>query len=127
MLILTAFASKLVGAGLPAYFLGLSARGSLAVGIGMSARGAVELIVADIALRAGLFEHPDPPPPVVAQMFSAVVIVAVVTTVAIPIAMRQIFTSESEPSSDAEEPAESSEPSESSLVKTNDRTNDPGT
>lgn len=91
LLIIVAFAAKLIGAGVPAYFCGLSPRDSLGVGLGMSARGAVELIIADIALRAGLFNQPDPPPPVVANLFSAVVIVAVVTTVAIPIALRFVF------------------------------------
>jgi Kef-type K+ transport system membrane component KefB len=55
----------------------------------MSGRGAVELIIADIALRAGLFSIPDPPPPIVAHLFSAVVIVAVLTTLVTPVALRQ--------------------------------------
>lgn len=63
LLVACAFLSKLIGAGLPAYWLGLSKRDALAVGIGMSGRGAVELIIAGIALRAGLFSEPDPPPP----------------------------------------------------------------
>ena len=46
VLILLALASKFIGAGLPAYAVGLSTRESLMVGIGMSGRGAVELIVA---------------------------------------------------------------------------------
>ena len=50
---------------------------ALAVGIGMSGRGAVELIIASIALEAGLFDQPDP---IVANLFSALVIMAVVTT-----------------------------------------------
>jgi Kef-type K+ transport system membrane component KefB len=91
LLVFVAFASKLVGAGLPAFWLGLSRIEAVAVGIGMSARGAVELIIADIALRAGLFEHPQPTPPIVANLFSAVVVVAVVSTVAIPIELRQVF------------------------------------
>jgi len=97
LLIIVAFGTKLIGSGVPAYFSGLDRRESLAVGLGMSARGAVELIIADIALRAGLFEHPDPPPPVIARLFSAVVIVAVVTTVAVPIALRFVFRRNGEP------------------------------
>lgn len=50
--------------------------------------GAVELIIAGIALKAGLFNHPDPPPPIIEHMFSAVVIMAVVTTLVPPIALR---------------------------------------
>ncbi|MEZ6097750.1 MAG: cation:proton antiporter [Pirellulaceae bacterium] len=91
MLVTIAFLSKMVGAGLSAYWTGLTRKDSLAVGIGMSARGAVELIIADIALRAGLFDHPKPPPPIVVHLFSAIVIVAVLTTIAIPIALRRLF------------------------------------
>ncbi len=91
LLIAVAFLTKLIGAGLPAYLLGLSRRDSWAVGVGMSARGAVELIIADIALRAGLFTAPDPPPPIVANLFSAIVIVAVTTTLIMPFALKWIF------------------------------------
>jgi Kef-type K+ transport system membrane component KefB len=80
----------LVGAGLPARLIGLSSREAIEVGISMSARGVVMLIVADIALRAGLFEKPVPAPPVVAHMFSAVVMVAIMTTLLTPIILRQI-------------------------------------
>ena len=65
------------------------------IGVAMSARGAVELIIADIALRAGLFSKPDPTPPEVASLFSAIVIMAVVTTVATPIVLRRIYASDS--------------------------------
>jgi len=55
VLILTALSSKLVGAGLAARLSGMDRRTSLAVGTAMSSRGAVELNIAEIALRAGLF------------------------------------------------------------------------
>lgn len=93
MLILIAFLSKLVGAGLPAYWVGLSKRESLMVGIGMSGRGAVELIVAGVALEAGLFLHPYPPPPIVGGLFSAIVIMALVTTIATPILLHRVVAS----------------------------------
>ena len=54
----------------------------------MNARGAVEIIIADIALRAGLFSQPQPVPDVIQYMFSAVVIMAIVTTLISPIMMR---------------------------------------
>lgn len=95
ILIVVAFASKLLGASLPSYFLGLSGRESLAVGVAMSARGAIELIIADIALRAGLFDHPQPTPPVVAYLFSAIVIVAISTTIITPILLRFVFRNNS--------------------------------
>ncbi len=84
ILILAATLGKVVGAGAGARLLGFSNRESLAIGAGMNARGAVELIVADIALRAGLFSLPQPAPPEVDYLFSAVVIMAVVTTLLTP-------------------------------------------
>jgi Kef-type K+ transport system membrane component KefB len=88
VLILIAFVSKLAGSGLPAYWLGLSKRESLMVGVGMSGRGAVELIVAGIALEAGLFLHPQPTPVVVESLFSAIVLMALVTTIVTPVILR---------------------------------------
>lgn len=93
LLTFIALVSKFIGSGLPAYWAGLSKRDSLMVGVGMSGRGAVELIIAGMALEAGLFLQPDPPPPIVAGLFSAVVIMAVVTTVVAPIVLRWLSTS----------------------------------
>lgn len=89
-----AFISKVVGAGLAARWSGMSRRDASMVGIGMSGRGAVELIIANLALQAGLFNQPSPPPPILAHMFSAVVIMAVVTTVATPILLRLTLRTE---------------------------------
>ena len=91
ILIVAAVACKMIGAGVIARLVGLSGRDSLIVGVGMSGRGAVELIIADIALRAGLFSQPDPTPPIVANLFSAIVIMAVVTTLITPIGLRYIM------------------------------------
>ena len=93
VMILVALFSKFVGAGLPAYWVGLSKPESLMVGVGMSGRGAVELIVAGVALQAGLFLQPSPPPPIVASMYSAVVIMALVTTVLTPLILRRLADS----------------------------------
>ncbi len=90
LLVLTAFFGKLLGAGLPAYAMGFGLRDSFGVGTAMSARGAVELIIAGIALRAGLFLQPDPPPAIVAHLFSAVVIMALATTLVTPLVMRPL-------------------------------------
>jgi Kef-type K+ transport system membrane component KefB len=92
MLILIAFVSKLVGSGLPAYWVGLSKRESVAVGVGMSGRGAVELIVAGIALEAGLFLQPSPTPVLIQSLFSAIVIMALVTTILAPIFLRWLIS-----------------------------------
>jgi Kef-type K+ transport system membrane component KefB len=88
LLIFVAFTTKLVGASIPAYMIGLSKRNAVAVGVAMSARGAVELIIADIAMKAGLFSKPEPTPIIIEHMFSAIVIVAIVTTVAVPVLLR---------------------------------------
>ena len=90
-LILIALASKLVGSGLPAYWLGHSKREAVIVGVGMSGRGAVELIVAGVALEAGLFLQPFPVPIIVDSLFSAIVIMALVTTVLTPILLRYLI------------------------------------
>jgi Na+:H+ antiporter len=91
VLVATAFVGKLVGAGQPAYWLGFPADEAAAIGIAMSARGAVELIIADIALRAGLFSRPTPVPAIVENMFSAVVIMAVMTTVFTPVMLKRVM------------------------------------
>ncbi|MGW8193989.1 MAG: cation:proton antiporter [Desulforhopalus sp.] len=93
LLITAAFFGKLIGAGLPAFTLGFTARQAMGIGTAMSARGAVELIVAGIAMEAGLFSHPAPPPPIIEYMFSAVVIMALLTTFITPILIRPLLGS----------------------------------
>jgi len=90
-LTLLALASKVIGSGFPAYWAGFSKRESVLVGVGMSGRGAVELIVAGIALEAGLFLQPTTPDPIVQGLFSTIVIMAIVTTVTTPIALRLLW------------------------------------
>jgi Kef-type K+ transport system membrane component KefB len=92
LLVLIAFFSKLAGAAVPARMSGFSNRESAAIGMAMSARGAVELVIAGIALQAGLFQRPDPQPPVVEHLFSAIVIVAMVTTLLVPIVLRWMLS-----------------------------------
>lgn len=88
ILIVIAFLGKLIGAGIPTRISGMSWNDSAVVGSGMSARGAVELVIADIALRAGLFSKPEDDPGIVESLFSAVVIMAVVTTLVAPFMMK---------------------------------------
>lgn len=95
LLIVVAFIGKIVGAGVMARMGGFEVRESLAVGVGMSARGAVELVIADIALKAGLFaavNGTDASDPVVANIFSAVVVMAIITTFVTSLALRHILT-----------------------------------
>lgn len=93
VLIVVALASKFVGAGLPALAIGMSRRESMMIGVGMGGRGAVELIVAGVALEAGLFLHPSPTPAIVQSLYSAIVIMALITTLVTPILLRQIIKS----------------------------------
>jgi Kef-type K+ transport system membrane component KefB len=90
-LTLLALASKVIGSGFPAYWAGFSKRESVLVGVGMSGRGAVELIMAGVALEAGLFSQPTPPDAIVQSLFSAIVVMAIVTTVATPIVLRLLW------------------------------------
>jgi Kef-type K+ transport system membrane component KefB len=91
LLLVAATVGKLAGAGLVAAMSGLSRRESIAIGAAMNARGAVEIIIAGIALRAGLFSHPAPTPPAIEYLFSAVVIMAIATTLATPIVLQRVL------------------------------------
>ena len=92
VLILIAIIGKVIGAGGAAQVYGFSFRDSAIIGVGMSPRGAVELVIAGIALKAGLFDVGSSEFPVVENLFSAVVIMAVVTTVVSPIVLQQVFS-----------------------------------
>ena len=61
LLILIAFLGKIIGAGGAARLFGFSRRDAANIGVGMSPRGAVELVIAGIALKAGLFATAKPP------------------------------------------------------------------
>lgn len=95
VLIVVAIVGKLIGCGLPARILKFSNRESLAIGSVMNGRGEVLLIVAAIALAAGLFENPVPTPPLVTALFSSVVITAIVTTILTPFALKLFLKPES--------------------------------
>jgi Na+:H+ antiporter len=91
LLLLSAIVGKVLGAGLPAYFGGLGPREAMGVGFAMNVRGAMELIIADVALRNGLFSTPVPTPPVIEYLFSAIVIVATLTTIMTPLILRPLL------------------------------------
>ena len=88
LLIACAFFGKIFGAGVAARLFGYTRNESLAIGIGMSPRGAVELVIAGIALKAGLLAGDSE---IVTNLFSAIVIMAVVSTVASPIILARVF------------------------------------
>ena len=60
-------------------------------GVGMSPRGAVELVIAGIALQAGLFETAQTDSAELDNLFPAVVTMVVVTTVLSPIILKRVF------------------------------------
>ncbi len=91
ILILIAFLGKIAGAGGAARLAGFSGRDAANIGVGMSPRGAVELVIAGIALKAGLFVTGDGAPTIVNHLFSSVVMMAVVTTVLSPIILKRSF------------------------------------
>ena len=90
-LIVVAVLGKMLGCGIPAYFSGLGGREALIVGTGMSGRGAMELIIAGIALEAGLFAATVPGDVIIPNLFSALVITGVVTTLMTPLVLRMII------------------------------------
>ena len=93
LLIAVAVLGKVAGAGLPALLSGMERREALAVGVGLSARGAVELVIVDIALRAGMFSVPGVTSVVLENLFSAVVVMAIVTTLVTPIVLKRVYGS----------------------------------
>jgi Kef-type K+ transport system membrane component KefB len=72
---------KLAGASLGAWLGGMPPRRSLAVGFAMNARGAMELILATIALQAGLIDQ---------RIFVALVFMAIVTSLMSGPAMKRL-------------------------------------
>lgn len=89
LLVALAIFSKLIGAGVTARLLGSSRSEAASIGISMSARGAVELIIAEVALKAGLFNQPDND--IVNYLYSAIVIMAITTTIVMPVGFRYIL------------------------------------
>jgi len=88
LLVAVAFAGKIIGAGLPALWMGLNRWEAMAVGAGMTARGAVELVVLSIAYEAGLFAQGNQNHSIVAHLFSSLILIGVVTTLLAPIFLR---------------------------------------
>ncbi|MBD3637892.1 MAG: cation:proton antiporter [Crocinitomicaceae bacterium] len=89
VLIIVATVSKVLGAAIPARISGFSKLDSLSIGSAMNARGAVELIIADVALRSGLFKLPEDSI-IIQNLFSAVVLMTIVTTLITPFVLRAI-------------------------------------
>jgi Kef-type K+ transport system membrane component KefB len=76
------FASKIIGGYFGGRFARLSHRTSIALGFGLNARGIMELVIANIAYRAGLIG---------VEIFSMLVIMGLVTTLSTPFLLKWAF------------------------------------
>lgn len=72
LFLIIAFAGKVIGCGLGAYWSGISKYDSVAIGFGMNSRGAMEIILGLIALQYGLIQE---------KVFVALVVMALVTSI----------------------------------------------
>lgn len=84
-----AMAAKVIGCGLPAWMLRMSAKDSLIIGTGMVPRGEVAMIVALIGLGQGLISQ---------STYSALILMSLLSTIIPPIILRNwIFRHKSSP------------------------------
>ncbi len=72
LVLVLAFAGKVMGAGIGARLGGMSGRHALAVGFGLNARGAMEIILGSLAYEAGLINH---------AVFVALIVMALITSI----------------------------------------------
>lgn len=80
--ILVSYLSKIIGGYLGGRFAGLNKEISLTLGIGLNARGIMELVIANIAFKAGLIN---------VEIFSILVIMGILTTLTTPIMLKRCF------------------------------------
>jgi Kef-type K+ transport system membrane component KefB len=81
-LIAVSFASKIIGGYVGGRIARLGHSTSLVLGIGLNARGIMELVIANIAFKAGLIN---------VEIFSMLVIMGLVTTLSTPFLLRYGF------------------------------------
>lgn len=81
LIIVLGFTGKVLGAGLGAKFSGLTLPESILVGVGMNGKAAVELILASVALQAGIIER---------DLYSAVVIMAAFMALTTPMLLKYL-------------------------------------
>jgi Kef-type K+ transport system membrane component KefB len=96
-IIAVSFASKIIGGYLGGRFARLNHRQSVTLGFGLNARGIMELVIANIAFRAGLIN---------VEIFSMLVIMGLVTTLSTPFLLKWAFKRMDEDAQDLA-PAES--------------------
>ena len=94
-MLIVAFFSKAVGAGLPALWSGLSRRDAVSVGVAMTSRGAVGLVILEVIADGGLFLPPPGADGVLANLYSALVIMVVVSTLIMPLVLARLWPGKS--------------------------------
>jgi Kef-type K+ transport system membrane component KefB len=81
-IIAVSFASKIIGGYIGGRFARLNHRQAVTLGFGLNARGIMELVIANIAFRAGLIN---------VEIFSMLVIMGLVTTLSTPFLLKWAF------------------------------------
>ena len=82
MVLVVSFGSKIIGGYVGGKFAGLSNKVAITLGIGLNARGIMELVIANIAYKAGLITD---------EIFSILVIMGVFTTLTTPVMLKKFF------------------------------------
>lgn len=83
-IIAVSFLSKIIGGYIGGRFARLNHKVSLALGIGLNARGIMELVIANIAYKAGIINI---------EIFSMLVIMGLITTLSTPFLLKRVFKS----------------------------------
>jgi Kef-type K+ transport system membrane component KefB len=83
-IIAVSFLSKIIGGYVGGRFARLDHKISLALGLGLNARGIMELVIANIAYKAGIINT---------EIFSMLVIMGLITTLATPFLLKKAFKS----------------------------------
>ena len=82
LIILVSFASKIIGGYIGSRIAKQNHKTALAIGIGLNARGIMELVIANIAFKAGIISL---------ELFSMLVIMGVFTTICTPFLLKKAF------------------------------------
>ena len=83
-IIFVSYFSKIFGGFIGGKIIGLNNKTSLTLGLGLNARGIMELVIANIAYKAGLIDS---------EIFSMLVIMGILTTLSTPIMLKRSFKS----------------------------------
>lgn len=83
-IIAVSFLSKIIGGYIGGRFARLNHKVSIALGIGLNARGIMELVIANIAYKAGIINT---------EIFSMLVIMGLITTLSTPFLLKRAFKS----------------------------------